>query len=562
MSPGRLAVCRCVTWTASDQRGRGARLAALLVLAAAAAAQHQYANAGLAGMQRVASAVSVPMFTTFAPGDPTRLYIAERSLPLDSDDATASIRILNLTTGLIEATPFLTITGIDNVGEGGLLGLAFHPDYQNNGKFYVHVTANDSMSGTPFSSFIREYHRSESNPLVAEPTPTPILSFPQPQVNHNGGWIGFGPKDGYLYIMSGDGGNGFDQGPGHTEPGGNAQDLTDNLLGKVLRVDVNADDFPADPDRNYRIPVNLLVGDQVYPGNPFAPHEPGGVDPVGDNEIWAYGLRNPFRAGFDRATGDLWIGDVGQGAREEVDFQPGDSLGGENYGWRLREGSISTPDSVGGAKPPGNVDPIYDYQRIGTEGVDPDFTGNTVAGGVPYRGPDPTLQGLYFFADYVANRIWTLERPAGGGAPIVRFVSPQLAPDVGSPLQPVAISEDAVGNLYVTYLNGSVYRIKTDEFMPGDFNGDASIDGADLAIWSAGFGTAGGANRTSGDADEDGDVDGADFLVFQQNYGWSPLAAAAGGASAAVPEPRWAPLAAVALLSMLHGRASSKRPGR
>ncbi len=413
-------------------------------------------QAGLMGRQRVATGLNAPMFATFAPGDSTRLFIAERGAPSNSGSASATIKILDLTTGVLQPTPYLTITGINNAGEGGFLGLAFHPDFQSNSKFYAYVTANDAIAGTPFSSYIREYSAPSPTASTANATFTPILNVAQPQDNHNGGFIGFSPNDGYLYIMLGDGGNFNDQGTGHTDPGGNAQDITSNLLGKALRLDVDRDDFPADANRNYGIPFDTAES----PGNPFAPATPGGANPTGDDEIWAYGLRNPFRAGFDRATGDLWIGDVGQGAREEIDFQPGNSQGGENYGWRLREGLIQTP-SVGGPKPPGVVDPVYDYQRPGASGVDPNFTGTTVFGGVPYRGPDPDLQGFYFFGDTSTNRLWML-KPATDTTPqVVEYITPLLPTDVGSPSSPVAITEDAIGNLYITYLSGSIYRIVT-----------------------------------------------------------------------------------------------------
>ena len=511
-------------------------------------------EAGIVGRQRVATGLNAPMFTTFAPGDSTRLFIAERGTPGDSSSASASIRILNLETGTIEPNPYLTITGLNNTGEGGLLGLAFHPDFQTNSKFYAYVTANDSISGTPFSSYIREYSAPSPTSNTANASFTPVLNWSQPQSNHNGGFIGFSPNDGYLYIMSGDGGNGDDQGTGHTEPSGNAQDLTSNLLGKALRIDVDRDDFTTDPNRNYGIPFDTVDS----PGNPFAPATPGATDPTGDDEIWAYGLRNPFRAGFDRATGDLWIGDVGQGAREEVDFQPGDSQGGENYGWRLREGFIQTPGSVGGPKPAGAVDPVYDYRRPGTSGVDPNFTGTTIFGGVPYRGPDPELQGFYFFGDTSLNRLWML-RPATDTTPqVVEYITPQVPPNVGSPSSPVAITEDSKGNLYITYLSGSVYRIVTDALTPGDFNADAVVDDVDLAAWTTGFGTATGADASDGDADGDGDVDGADFLAWQQNYGWSALNVGGGAPSSVVPEPAGAALAACAFLGLAGARRARR----
>jgi glucose/arabinose dehydrogenase len=492
------------------------------------------ASAAAVGRQRVVTGLSSPMFATHAPGDATRLFIAERGSPFNNSNATANIRILDLMTGTLEPTPFLSITGLNNTGEGGLLGLAFHPDYAENGKFYVNVTANDSIAGTPFSSYIREYTVS-ANPNIADPSSmSPILNYAQPQSNHNGGWIGFSPNDDYLYIMSGDGGNGNDQGTDHTEPDGNAQDLTSNFLGKALRIDVDGDDFPGDTDLNYAIP----------PTNPF-------VGVTGDDEIWAYGLRNPFRAGFDRVTGDLWIGDVGQGRREEVDFQPGNSAGGENYGWRLREGLIATP-GVGGTAPSGAIDPIWDYKHTSAPDVlpeDANFLGQSVIGGVPYRGPDPTLQGLYFFADNATNRIWTLERPEESGAPIVEYVSPLLPTDVGSASSPAAISEDANGNLYITYLNGSVYRIVTNTVVPGDFDGDGGVDADDLAEWQASYGVNAGA-----DADDDGDSDGADFLIWQRNFGRTAQDLPEGLGAVTVPEPTTLGLLALGLLSCWLGR--------
>jgi hypothetical protein len=513
-------------------------LGALVGVAIASSQGH----AAFTGRTLVASGLSAPMFTTHAPGDPSRLFIAERGTTV-SNVTTANIRVLDLTTGALLATPYLSIPNITTSGEGGLLGMAFHPDFQSNGKFYVYVTVNDSDPNSAFTSHIREYTAPSPTSNTANPTPRPIMQWLQtPQTNHKGGFIGFSPNDDYLYIMSGDGGGGNDQGTGHTEPGGNAQDITNNFFGKVLRIDVDSDDFtentPADMARNYGIPHDLLEGSVIAtPGNPFAPDHPGENDPAGDNEVWAYGLRNPFRAGFDRATGDLWIGDVGQGRREEIDFQPGTSAGGENYQWRAREGFIQTP-SVGGPAPAGSTLPIWDYKQPDSPDItaaDAGFTGETVIGGVPYRGPDPTLQGVYFFTDTASNQIWTLRRPNGTQPLDVDNVTSMLPANTGSPNSPVAISEDANGNLYITYLSGSVYRINTNAFTPGDFNGDALVDGADLAIWRDGIGTS-RPSRTTGDADADGDVDGHDFLVWQQNLGWSALNVPAAGA-ALVPEP-------------------------
>jgi hypothetical protein len=264
------------------------------------------------------------------------------------------------------------------------------------------------------------------------------------------------------------------------------------------------------------------------------------VDPPGDDEIWAYGLRNPFRASFDRATDALWIGDVGQGAREEIDFQAANFAGGANYGWRLREGTLGT------AVPPGYVGPVYDYDRDN----DP-YGGTVVTGGYIYRGPDPTLQGKYFFADsrntsQTSDDNYWLFDPANPYGTVTnidaQFPPPPL---ITNPMQfPASFGEDADGNLYIAYIgSGEVYRIKTNAFTPGDFNGDAKVDDDDLAVWRTNFGATAGATRTTGDSDADGDVDGADFLTWQANLGWSALNVPSG--SAPVPEP-----AAPVLLSL------------
>jgi glucose/arabinose dehydrogenase len=500
-------------------------LAALLAIAGFG----ERAEAGITGLTRVASSLSAPIFVTHAPNDRSRLFIVQRG---------GAIRILNLTTGSVEATPFLTIPSIDSGGEGGLLGMAFHPNYAANGKFYTYSThdnggVNVGGATSPFSTHIREWTVS-ANPNVASTTSASLLSFPRPQSNHVGGWIGFQPHaaDANLYIASGDGGNGDDIGDGHTAGTGNAQDVTANLFGKMLRINVDGDDFPADAAKNYAIPAS----------NPFTAGKP---NEAGDDEIWAYGLRNPFRDSFDRATGDLWIGDVGQGAREEIDFQAANFAGGANYGWRLREGLIQTPGSVGGAKPAGNVDPVYDYNRDNDA-----FGGSVVSGGYVYRGPDPTLQGKYFFLDSrnsaatSDDNYWMFDPANPFGT--VDNIDAELTPNTGSPTFPVSFGEDAIGNLYIAYIgSGDVYRINTNAFQAGDFDGDADVDHDDLAAWTTGFGTSAGATRTQGDADGDGDVDGGDFLAWQQNLGWSSLNV--DPPSTGVPEPAAATIALVAV---------------
>jgi glucose/arabinose dehydrogenase len=517
---------------------------------AVGAATSGNATAAISGMTPVATGLTNPIFVTHAPGDRTRLYIAQRN---------GVIRILNLTTGSLEATPFLSIpdvvTGDPTPGaEGGLLGLAFHPDYANNGKFYVYVTAADSDPSTVFSSYVRQYSRSAGNPNIADTTASAVISWGQPQVNHNAGWIGFSPKDNFLYISSGDGGGSNDNQTGHTAGTGNAQDITNNFLGKMLRIDVDGDQFDGDATRNYRIPNFQMAGT-----NPFAPvPDPNNVgsfiDPTGDDEIWAYGLRNPFRDSFDRATGDLWIGDVGQGAHEEVDRQP-NGVGGQNYGWRIREGLFDNPansDSV----PSGLTDPVFDYAHSSGS-----VLGVVITGGYVYRGPDPSLQGKYFFLDSNNTSGVSDDRyfmfDSTNPAPTLTNIKTPLAPPAGA-MFPVTFGEDAVGNLYIAYLaTGQVYRINTNQVTPGDFDADAAVDDDDLAIWRANLGLATGAMRDTGDADGDGDVDGRDFLKWQQNYGWTSLSVTP---IAVVPEPAGAVLVAAAGLAIAWRR--SRRGGQ
>lgn len=305
--------------------------------------------------------------------------------------------------GVTLATPFLDIDALTNGGgEQGLLGLAFHPNYATNGFFYVYYT------NTSGDTIVARYTVSAGDADVADDNSAlKIISVDQDFSNHNGGDIHFSPSDGYLYIGLGDGGDGNDPcDRGQTmDPddivtgnangrncdvdsafltqGGNANSLA--LLGTMLRIDVdnpgsNVSDACGE-GINYGIPAN----------NPFS----DGNNDCG--EIWAWGLRNPYRWGFDRDTGDLYIGDVGQGSREEVDFQAATSVGGENYGWVCREGFIPNPSVSCTA--PGAVDPIIDYVSTGR---------CSVIGGFPYRGPETTWQGTYIYSDFCTGELfWT-----------------------------------------------------------------------------------------------------------------------------------------------------------
>lgn len=396
---------------------------------------------------RVATGLTSPLFVTAPPGDFNRLFIVQQN---------GVIRILNLNTGLLNSTPFLTISGLQAGGEQGLLGLAFDPDYASNGKFYVKCTVPGGAFNNGTNQ-IRQYQVS-SNPDIADTTPASVkimLAIDQPQTNHNGGWIGFSPRapDNHnLYIATGDGGAANDQdgGVGHIEPGGNAQNNT-TLLGKMLRIHV-------DPTTGtYTIP----------PDNPNPTPSPSPA-PTPRREIWLLGLRNPFRDSFDRATGRMLIGDVGQASREEIDVQqPANPGGGENYGWRDREGLIQnpaypTPTAAPTPTPnPPRVDPIFDY---------PHSTGRTVIGGYVYRGAQfPHLQGVYVFGDYLG--------PSGGTARIFTLnyngTTASNFQDITSQLFPIptnsgnvslvnlsSFGEDTAGELYMTDIsNGNVYKI-------------------------------------------------------------------------------------------------------
>ncbi len=449
---------------------------------------------------------SLPVFATFAPGDPDHLYVVEQA---------GLVRVLELATGNFRPDPLLNLQSstIYDGGndERGLLGLAFHPNFAENGRFYTY-SSEAAFAGGNHASYVRGFQVSTANPFVADPaSQQTVLRFSQPQQNHNGGWIGFSPLNNYLHIATGDGGNYDDLGSGHTDGSGNAQDVSDNLLGKILRIDVNGDSFPGDEFANYAIPS----------GNPFV-----GVE-GNDDEIFAYGLRNPFRSGFDRQTGDLFIGDVGQDAYEEVNVIPAESVGGENFGWRLREGFVETPPSpfgteVGGPRPPGNVEPIHVYPHNGGP--------RSITGGYVYRGPVAELRGQYFFADFVANRIWSLEYDGSMTSNVIDRTT-QLDPPGSPSIRRIAsFAEDAVGNLYIIDRDGEIWKI-VGPTLSADFDKNGTVDGDDFLVWQRNFGTMSGASPNDGDADGDGDVDGDDFLEWQIALGDSPTQAST------VPEP-------------------------
>jgi glucose/arabinose dehydrogenase len=365
---------------------------------------------------RVAQLLNFPIYATSPPGDVQRLFIVEQA---------GKIKILK--NGTLLTRPFLDIVSQVNSGEPeqGLLGLAFPPDYATSGYFYVYFTA---WTGPWFSAF-RRFKVSSIPDSADASTIHRILDVTQPQTNHNGGHIAFGP-DGFLWIGLGDGGAG----------GGPAQD-GNSLLGKMLRIDVNADDFPADTTRNYAIPDD----------NPFV------GDPLVRDEIWAMGLRNPYRWSFDRLTEDLIIGDVGQLSWEELDFQPASSNGGENYGWPLMEGNhcFNPPENCDDGNPVLTY-PIHEYGHI------PPAPCWSITGGYVYRGQAmPALQGTYFFADYCLAKIWTAHVFDGGIADTTDRTL-ELDPPDANISNVAAFAEDAAGELYIVErasITGEVFKI-------------------------------------------------------------------------------------------------------
>jgi glucose/arabinose dehydrogenase len=386
--------------------GRG-----LLVTAALAAA-----FAGPAGALDIAGeGFSAPLFLTAPAGDP-RLFVVEKG-------GAVKVRSGGVWSTFLDIGP-----AVNSDGERGLLGLAFDPGFATNGYFYVYY--NDRT--TTRNSVVMRYQVSASNPDSADlMTAQRVLTIVQPAglSNHKAGWIGFRPGEpDHLYVASGDGGDSNDLGNNAQTPG--------SPLGKILRVDIRNDAFPADSNVNYAIPA----------GNPFAGGAPD------DDAVWAYGLRNPFRNSFDRQTGDLWIADVGQNAREELDFEAAPGAGGRNYGWRVFEGTILTP-GVGDPAIAGTTAPIFEYPHSGADSL-----GSSIIGGYVYRGGAVQgLDGTYFFGDNVSGRIFSLrlvngqvvgltERTAAFGTP---FAARELT----------SFGEDGFGGLYVMGLNGKVFLI-------------------------------------------------------------------------------------------------------
>ncbi len=346
----------------------------------------------------IASGFNLPVQVTHAGDGSGRLFVVEQS---------GRVRIIK--NGSVLGTPFLDLSSqVSCCGERGLLSIAFHPQYESNGFFFVDYTrAGDG------ATVVARYQVS-ANADIANPSSAQILlTVPQPYSNHNGGQLMFGP-DGYLYVATGDGGSAGD-------PQNNAQNI-ESLLGKILRIDV-------DNGLPYTIPTD----------NPF-------VGVSGRDEIWALGLRNPWRFSFDRLTGELFIGDVGQNQWEEIDYQPSDSPGGLNFGWRCYEGNHPYSSYASECQGKTLTYPIAEYSHA---------EGHSVTGGFVYRGASyPALQGRYFYADYVDGKIWSLYK-TGSNPP--SWSTPELELDTA--LNISSFGEDEQGELYVVDYSGKIRRL-------------------------------------------------------------------------------------------------------
>ncbi len=377
-------------------------LLSAFIAAYAASATSQVIHFPGMELTRIPAQFRYPMYLTAPAGD-SRLFVVEKEgrVQVVQRDGTKA--------------EFLNIAGLVNSeGERGLLGLAFDPNFASNRHFYV-----DYIDATTRNTTIARYTVSATNPNLVDPASARVVfTVPQPQSgsgnrSHKAGWVGFRPGEpNNLYIATGDGGT-----------KNTAQNLSDNL-GKILRIDIRQDEFPGE-DRNYGIPSR----------NPF-------VGRNGNDEIWAYGFRNPYRASFDQVTGRFFVADVGEGQREEVDL----GVAGGNYGWPIWEGTAGNPP-----KPPDNVDPIFEYPHTTTARA-------AVIGGYVYRGGAiSALEGKYIFGDFVRGNVSALEYD---GSPVTEGEVLTLITDLGA-YSINSFGQDGFGALYLTTWGGAapIYRI-------------------------------------------------------------------------------------------------------
>jgi glucose/arabinose dehydrogenase len=543
---------------------------------------HVAAAAADYSIKKIVGGLNQPTVATFAPGDDNDLYVAELK---EGADANSLGRIVKYDQTMHVKTTVVDVGGTVSTGDGGVVGLAFHPDFQTNGLFYI--SYNKSESGT-FFNYLEEYHMNGDG--TASPTTNRgsgngvIYRYPMldPVNYHTIDWIGFDPTAtgdarNYLYVTTGDGGpligSGFATNPllGSDVNKPFTQSPL-NPYGKILRLDVNpaaADAYPADTNKNFAVP----------PTNPLA-GAGGGVLP----EVVAAGFKNPFRGNFDRATGDFYVGDVGNTGREEIDFVKAGTIGNAasafDFGWPVKEGLLDPPNGISTGstfnysdQDPSTpmINPIQEHHHVGDPTVPANMRDNTIIGGIVYHGPIASLQGKYIYGDYWTDHIYlsnfdrTTNPATFNGANLTNLQDvsglwDSLVP--GNPAGidiefPVSFSEDSQGNLYIVSfgnsptdsLNGGSVRgaagLGIGEVyelfyvpIPGDYNHNGIVDAADYTVWRDSFGQAG--NGLAADGNGNGQVDNDDYAVWAANFGHVSTAT---GSGAAVPEPAAAMLA-------------------
>jgi len=486
-------------------------------------------------LKRVASGFDQPLYVTQAPGEPNSLYVVEElTNNFSGPENRGQIIKLDLVTG--NRTSFLTIDNVVPNIEGGLHGLAFHPDFQTNGKLYITWLKSPEPGQNQRRLRLDEYIVSDDSPALNRTLVDQANLSPSP--SHSINWIGFKPgatgaeKD-YLYITTGDGGIQAEE-AGFTNV---SQDLS-KIQGKVLRIDLQVPDaYPSDPERNYGIPVT----------NPFV--DDGDPNTLG--EVLHSGLRNPWRASFDRQTGDMFLGDVGNGTFEEVHFVKNGEVG-LDFGWANREGTIENPAPAVGGSLGDSLNPIQEFSH--SSGF------YSIAGGYVYRGPVDELNGLYFVAESVTGQLFTgqFERdtdPATfNGTNMTQLLERRaefesLIPGGGSIDLPVSFGEDLDGNLYIVdfgsgglgnpgFNTGEIFVVVP--FVPGDYNLNGFVDAGDYTVWQDNLGNTGSpglpgdGDNGSGTGRPDGIVSQADYEFWKTRFGTTFASVSAG---AMVPEP-------------------------
>lgn len=489
-------------------------------------------------VERVASGLNQPTFIAQAPGDPSSLYIVERQGP----NTNQAGRILKFDFATRTSDVFLDFTGNSFTSDGGILSMAFHPDFQTNGKFYTATAFNGGVNN--LRDRVQEYRVVDGEPVLQRT----LLQYDNLfNPFHTVNMMAFDPlaagdERDYMLILLGDGGTQANQ-PQFVN---NSQDLS-QVYGKILRIDVSdgLDAYPGDPLKNFGIPDD----------NPFAEDgDPGTLD-----EIFASGFRNPYRGSYDRQTGDFFVGDVGFNVKEEVSFiKAGTS--GDDFGWARREGTIENPVSAHGGPQGDSLNPIYEYDHS---------TGNvSVTSGYVYRGPVEELQGTYFFSDFVSGRVFTAEfdrdtDPAtfnGNNLTNLQDRTTELESLIyggGDIRNLTSFGEDLEGNLYLVKFGndffppngqGEIFRVVPGPpIVRSDLNLDGLINLTDWGLLVAGNGTdLSGLSfeqaYAKGDLDGDFDNDYFDFLLFRQDFNQANGAGALERQLAGVPEPTAAAL--------------------